>query len=689
MRISLSALLRTSLFLAIFFVVETACSVFTGKNIENYSVAAFSPSSEIKKEVPADSIQIAVGTFLGNESRNYYGDSASEKLDVIWKTFLGKGTTIVTAEKGVEEWFGAGWTGQPLVVKENGKTFLIQGAFDHHLKKIDAATGTVIWNYEYDDILKGTGTIWKNDSAKNPLDRIVIMQGSRKGVQNSIGAAHVSSFRAVSFFTGKELWRMNVAQTECYSRDVDASALVRKDTAYIGLENGTFVQFDPGKNVVKDDTINRPVIFSETMLYSESDHAHHGGNLVTESSPARIGDHIYITAGSGHVYGFNMHTRKMDWDFYIGSDMDGSPVVTADSCLLVEVEKQYISGRGGIFKLNPRRAPENCVDWYFATADFNFADWEGGVIGSVAVNDLYNDGTFPHLAAFTGIDGNLNVVCYDQINPDTLAFGPDGKTKYPTPVLKFHNHIGPSISTPIFAQNKLIAAGYNGINLFEFDKEGNFFLKDNWEGNFEASPVADHGRVYIASRDGFLYCFGDTSKRVENLQKTLVKNIETKKIKKEIVVHAHDAKNAFPFRLVFHPAKQIARAAVVKNEFPFVIKTKPKEIDSVRINHPVIAAVIPKQKQTSIPNVKPSVSTGTGNADAAFHLIAGVFKSKENADRNLKLWKERGMNAVMFTSPGGMNYISIAQGASEEELKSQMQKVKTDFNTDAWIFQKK
>src|ERR1041385_1329178 len=249
MRLSRSFFLRFFLLLLFLSGLEIISLFLSAKNPEAHLVQPSVEKPVIKKK--NDSIEIKVGTFLGNASRNYYGDSIGNDLQLIWKTFLGKGTTIVTASKGVEEWFGAGWTGQPLVVKENNKTFLIQGAFDHHLKKIDAATGEVIWNYEYDDILKGTGTIWKNDSAKDPLDRIVIMQGSRKGVQNSMASPDVASFRAVSFFTGKELWRMNVSQTECYSRDCDASPLVKNDTAYVGLENGEFVCFDPGKNVEK------------------------------------------------------------------------------------------------------------------------------------------------------------------------------------------------------------------------------------------------------------------------------------------------------------------------------------------------------------------------------------------------------------------------------------------------------
>lgn len=671
MQLSFTFFLRLFLFLLILFGLE-ALSVFVSGHNEEKQFVQLAVEKKLPVEKIKDSIEIRVGTFLGNSSRNYYGDSMGNDLQLIWKSYLGKGTTIVSASKGVEEWFGAGWTGQPLVVKENDKTFLIQGAFDHHLKKIDAATGEVIWNYEYDDILKGTGTIWVNDSASDPLNRIVILQGSRKGVQNSIGSSDCSSYRAVSFFTGKELWRYNVKQTDSYSRDVDASALILSDTAYLGLENGKFISFDPGKNTIREDTVNRPVIFSEHPLYNAVDHAHHGGNLVTEGSPAKIGNHIYVASGSGHVFGYNLQKKIIDWDFYIGSDMDGTPVVTSDSCLLVEVEKQYITGKGGIFKLNPRKNTSECVEWYFPTGDIRFSSWDGGVIGSVSVNDAYNNGTDAHLAAFTGIDGNLNVVEYDKIKPDTLVDGPDGKTKYPVPVLHFRHHIGPSISTPVFSKSKLIAAGYNGINLFSFDGEGNFVLQKTVTGNFEASPVTDNGRVYIASRDGFLYCFGDTSNQIPV--------VNTPVVKKEIPV-----------------AKKETPPVVVKKETPKpVVKKEPvrvvvaNKIFDDRILTAIARSSIEHPKQIDVAVIEsktvepPAISTNT--APGSYHLIAGVFRSKQNATNFEKLWKKRGMAAEIIVFPNGMYYVSIADGNTENDLVPLRTSVREKYNADSWIF---
>lgn len=453
-----------------------------------------------------DSIKILNSTFLGGIERNYYGDFIDTSLTQIWKHKLGQGETVLG--KGRKVWSGAGWTGQPLVVQEKDSTYLVIGCYDHHLKKINAQTGELVWQYKYDDVIKGTGTILRNDSAANPKNRFVILQGSRRGLENSLSSKHVFSYRAISYITGKELWRMNIPRDKGWSRDVDASALILNDTAYIGLENGMFRVFDPFTAIEQeydDEKWYAPKVYQEHKLYRKDDRKRHGGNLVTESSPAKLGHHVYIASGSGHLFGYNLISDSIDFDFFIGSDIDGSPVVTSDSCLLVTVEKQYIKGQGGVFKVNPRLPDSNCVVWYFPTGDRNYADWKGGIVGSAAISDSYSSMT--RLAAVTGIDGYLYVFDHTQLN-DSLCAGPNEIHQYPMPKVVFKKYIGPSISTPVFTQNHLLAAGYKGLNLFAYDTTGSIKELKTIKGVFEATPSVHNGNVYIASRNGYLYCFG-------------------------------------------------------------------------------------------------------------------------------------------------------------------------------------
>ncbi|HSH50278.1 MAG TPA: PQQ-binding-like beta-propeller repeat protein, partial [Bacteroidales bacterium] len=387
------------------------------------------------------SVYPIIKTFLGNWQRNYYGENPPNKLDLVWKHYLGKGETVISRKIGTKEWAGAGWTGQPLLVREKNNLFIIQGAYDHHLKKIDAETGELIWQYKFDDVVKGTGTIWVNNTVNNSENELIILQGSRLGTGHYLDAKYIPSYRAISYHSGKELWRMDQKWTHSYSRDVDGSALILNDTAYIGLENSLFTVFSPDyRNATMKDGMLQPEIYQEIKLYTMDDVYRHKHNVVTESSPALLKNRIYVASGSGHVFGYNLKSRKIDWDFYIGSDMDGSTVVTSDCCILVSVEKQYIKGQGGIFKLNPEENPQNAVVWYFPTQNNDFAGWEGGVIGSAGINDHYVRKNNSHLAAFVGIDEYLYVVNHQQIDSSIKVLGPDSLTIYNTPKLIFKYH---------------------------------------------------------------------------------------------------------------------------------------------------------------------------------------------------------------------------------------------------------
>ncbi len=491
------------LFLIFFSLYITSCD-----NSKNNKENDRTDSITVLEDTILERNKVIIGTFLGNEKRNYYGNVAPDSLNIIWKLNLGSGKTKVSGKTLI--WSGAGWTGQPLIVEEDSVTYLIQGTYSHNLMKIKADSGNIVWKYNFGDAIKGTGTIWYNKNADS-LNRLVILQGSRQGYNNSFRQAVIPSYRAISYFTGKELWRLNSKLTKSYSRDVDASALILKDTAYIGLENGIFTVFNPDpKKADTVDGIFQPVIYEEHQIYEESDRKKHRGNLVTESSPSLLGNRIYVSSGSGHVYGYNLKKREIDWDFFTGSDMDGSPAVTDDNCIIVPIEREYIPGCGGVFKLDPSLPADSSVQWFFPVKNLHFAFWEGGIIGSASINDSYrkNGDSVPNLAAFSAIDGYIYIVNTKKTTGEK-ALGPNKLNYYDVPELVFKYNTGQSISTPIFVGNKLIAAGYSGIYLFEFDNSLNFRLIQHLDiGSTESTPVVHNGRLYIATKLGYLYCLG-------------------------------------------------------------------------------------------------------------------------------------------------------------------------------------
>lgn len=446
-----------------------------------------------------DSVQVISGTFLGNEQRRFYGRNVPDTLLVVWKVQIGGGKTIVKYGQP-ETWAGAGWTGQPLLVAENRKLFVLQGCYDHTLKKLDAETGEIIWAYHFDDILKGTGTIWKNPYAVSPENRFLVLQGSRLGTGNHTRMDTIPSYRAVSLATGREVWRMNVRCGPSYSRDLDGSALLVGDTAYLGMENGFLGVFNP--SLAQTEYGYQPLL-EEHPLFDEDDSFSHGGELVTESSPAKLGNHIYITTGSGHVYGYNLNTRKIDWNLELGADLNGSPVVTDDSCLLVTLEKQFITTRGGLLKIDPKQEPQESIVWFFPTDDRKFSNWMGGIIGTACVGKLYGR----NVAGINALDGNFYLVDSDSLSGEqTLC--PGINRPVPVPVCLRKVHQGPSISTPLLLENHILTAGYEGIHLWEVQSDFSFREKGYFRAGFEATPVVYRSCVYITSRNGYMYCLG-------------------------------------------------------------------------------------------------------------------------------------------------------------------------------------
>ncbi len=498
----------------------------------------------------ADGIKIA--TFLGNEARRFYGvGPVPEKLKVIWKAKIGGGTTGGTGKKSTEPsgspaaksglvtWYGTGWTGQPALVREKGKLYLLVGGFDHNLVKIDAVTGKELWAYEFGDVIKGSPTVFENPDAPGDPSKYVVMVGSRRGFPSSMSAANIAPFRAVSYATGKELWRLPVPHTRSYSRDADGSGFVVDGTAWVGVESGNMYRLDPFATSAWKG-FRTPKILSEALLLGDKRAASHGGNLVLEASPTLLEDRVYAASGAGHVYGMNKDTLKVEWDYYTGSDMDGTPVATSDGYLFAEVEKQYIKGHGGLLKLDPRKPAKDALVWFFPTGDRNFADWLGGIIGSSSVNDEYNvDGSRPALVACSAIDGNLYVLSQDNLAKETVA-GPNLEKGLPTPKVVFKEAIGGAISTPIMVDDYVIAAGYgNTVSVYKItytpgaDGPGVALTTRTGEtvsvsvkrvarfaagGSYESTPIVWQGRIYVGSRDGYLYCLGDPDYVPEAMQ---------------------------------------------------------------------------------------------------------------------------------------------------------------------------
>jgi outer membrane protein assembly factor BamB len=482
--------------------------------------------------IEAEGDGVKVSTYLGDETRRLYGlGPPPKKLGLVWKTFIGGGMTSPVGSGPNTPWSGSGWTGQPVIVRDDGTLYLLWGAFDRKLHKVDLETGKIVWAYAFDDIIKSTPTVIEDPRPDKEKDRYLVLAGSRRGWPSGFTDSDLAPYRAVSFGTGKEVWRLPVPLTASYSRDVDSSGFFYNKRMFSAVESGWFYKLDPFTTSAWNGHRTPKIIASRLLLGDPGDDSAHGGNLVLEASPSLLDGIIYISSGAGHIYGMRRSDLKVVWDYRTGSDLDGTPVPTASGYLLAAVEKQYISGHGGVLMLDPEKTGPAAVRWFFPTGDRTLGDWVGGVIGSVAVNDTYDPlGRRPRLCAFSAIDGNLYVVAQDARTGSKVR-GPNNDGPYPTPRQVASFNIGAAISTPIMVDDTIVAAGYdNRVHLYKVkwkaaekgdqgalkSPDGRWFTVTVVEkssfaaaGAFESTPVMWQGRVFIGCRDGNLYCLGD------------------------------------------------------------------------------------------------------------------------------------------------------------------------------------
>lgn len=462
-----------------------------------------SPHAEV-----AEDIELLHPTYLGGPQRDSTGPGpAPDSLNLLWKVQIGSGRTRLP-EGSMATWSGTGWTGQPTLVRVDGRASVVIGGYDHGLRRIDAETGEVLWRAQLEDVIKGTNAVFYNPS-RPPGDRLVVVSGSRRGVDRVLGDPGIAPLRAFSFSTGAELWRLPVPRTANYSQDVDASPLYVDGRLIVAVEPGYVLALDPSSTEPGSDDQPAPVVLARSPeLWSAGDVDNRpwmgGANLALEGSPAVLGERIYIASSSGHVYGLNRDTLAIEWDFSPGGDFDSTVTVTRDGKLLVGMERQY-TARGGTFLLDPAKPPAESVVWFFPTEDRGFGEWQGGVVGSVALHPS------EPLAAFCSVDGFVYVVRTDLLDGD--AVGWDGTTRVPKPALVFKAHIGGSISTPALVGNRMVVAGFdNTVRLYALDTEDGYALREIDSflagGPFESTPLVWRGRVYLGCRDGFFYCLG-------------------------------------------------------------------------------------------------------------------------------------------------------------------------------------
>ncbi len=124
-------------------------------------------------------------------------------------------------------WCGSGWTGQPSVFEEDGRTWVVFGAYDTDVHFLDWEDGAdILPPFPTDDIIKGSVTV-------DPDGFPIVYSGSRDNRFHVI---------AVDRPEPTELWSLSAdaVSPTMWNNDWDGSALVIDDYLVEGGENSQF-----------------------------------------------------------------------------------------------------------------------------------------------------------------------------------------------------------------------------------------------------------------------------------------------------------------------------------------------------------------------------------------------------------------------------------------------------------------
>ncbi|MDH3308363.1 MAG: PQQ-binding-like beta-propeller repeat protein, partial [Acidimicrobiia bacterium] len=383
------------------------------------------------------------------------------------------------------QWCGTGWTGQPVVwERPDGITEVIFGAYDRSVHFVNADTG----ERTRPDFV--TGDLIKGSVSLDPDGFPLLYFGSR---DNRLRV--VALDRAVP----TEIWALDSADHPgIWNNDWDSNPSIVDGILYEGGENGFLFAVELNRALVDGLVTVDPQIlvkvpgWNDELIRSVGD-----SNASIESSVAIQGDRLYFTNSGGRVVGLDISRVRQGeapvvFDFWAGDDIDATPVIDPDGSLYIAVELERFLARaetvGQLIKLDPNR-PDDPLVWSVPVPPRGPGD--GGLWATPALgNGVLYASTHPgELLAVDTLTGE--VVFRDEI----------GFHAWSSPVI---------IDTTLLASVDCDKGGaLRAYDLSDPRNPARIWQTSLGSGCIESTPAVWNGGIFVGSRDGFFYRFGD------------------------------------------------------------------------------------------------------------------------------------------------------------------------------------
>lgn len=440
--------------------------------------------------------------FRGNASRTYYGEGPiPSSPGIVWKFGPMSGTSSNLGTTST--WTGTGWTGQPAVFEREGKTWVVFGAYDWKIHFLDAETGEkLLPDFKGGDIFKGSPVV---DPDGYPL----VFMGCRDNKWRVI---------AIDREEPTELFNLNADElpNQIWNDDWDSSVVIRNDYAFVGGENSHFyiLKLNRGYDDAGKVTVD-PVIVLDHPAWTQSLLDKLGSkDISVENSPCLVGDRVYFSNSGGLLQGLDVSATLEElapgeepakgsevypkvFSFWTGDDTDATIVADEQGFIYVCQHSDESRGKseraaavGQIMKFDPRKTGDDETPLLWSV---DVTKLSGGVSGVWATPAIYKDMLYvpTHGGALLGIDRETGEIVWQK---------------------PFSEH---AWGSPVVVDKTLIIGDTYGT-LHAYDvSDTRVDPPVVWElavpsgSALESTPAVWKGAIYMGSRDGYFYKFGD------------------------------------------------------------------------------------------------------------------------------------------------------------------------------------
>jgi hypothetical protein len=488
----------------------TTTSGTSGPSGPNTTVAAYDPTQPGDTRVagtfygPINTAFAGLTMFRGNASRTYYGEGpVPTDPQILWK--FGPMSGLSTDLGETKTWTGTGWTGQPCIFEREGKTWVVFGAYDWKIHFLDAVTGErLLPDFKGGDIFKGSAVV---DPDGYPL----IYMGCRD-----------NKWRIIAIDRDKPTELFNLDADELprplWNDDWDSSVVIRDDYAFEGGENSHFyiLKLNRGYDAEGKVTVAPQIVldfpsWTASLLEKLGDR-----DVSVENSPCLVGDRVYFSNSGGLVTGLDVSATLKElsageapatgtesypkvFHFWTGNDTDATIVADEQGYLYVCQHSDMVTKRssarskevGQIIKLDPRKTGtgEDPLVWSQPVTKVG----SNGESGVWATPCIYKDMLYvpTHGGALLGLDRATGAIVWQK----TLT-----------------EHAWASC---VVVDHTLVVGDTYGV-LHAWDVNDTrvsppvvWELKVPGGSALESTPAVWKGKIYLGSRDGYFYCFGD------------------------------------------------------------------------------------------------------------------------------------------------------------------------------------